>query len=172
MLFCAKTKKEIDGIYTSYSVSCSYLAIIRKRLNPNIVAIGSNMVWPIARRIYWYKNAISSSSLYINHEIIFRYHQSQLNYFSNSGQVWCDMFTDGGGWLLVGRKNSSVTWTVPSSSNPVEPFGDPHWSSSLGDAQIVDFRVQVATKKDFSTTRADWYVLVQNNFQKWSQVVF
>jgi hypothetical protein len=68
------------------------------------------------------------------------------------------MFTDGGGWLLVGRKNSLVTWTVPSSSNPVEPFGDPHWSSSLGDAQIVDFRVQVATKKDFSTTRADWYV--------------
>ena len=58
----------------------------------------------------------------------------------------------------MGRKNSSVTWTVPSNSKPVEPFGDPHWSSSLGDAKILDFRVQVATKEDFNTTKADWYV--------------
>jgi hypothetical protein len=79
-----------------------------------------------------------------------------LNNISNSAQVWCDMSTDGGGWVLVGRKNNSVTWTVPSNNKPVEPFGEPHWSSSLGDAQVVDFRVQVATKEDFKSTRAHW----------------
>ena len=43
---------------------------------------------------------------------------------------------------------------VPSNKKPVKPFGEPHWSSSLGDAPIIDFRVQVATKEDFSTTKA------------------
>ena len=59
--------------------------------------------------------------------------------------------------MLIGRKTNAVTWTVPSNNKPVEPFGKPHWSSSLGDASIVDFRVQVATKEDFST-RAHWWV--------------
>ena len=66
------------------------------------------------------------------------------------------MKTDGGGWILIGRKNSSVTWTVPSNGNPVEPFGEPHWSSSLGDVPILDFRVQMATQEDFGATRAHW----------------
>ena len=61
--------------------------------------------------------------------------------------------------MLIGRKNNSITWTVPSNNKTVEPYGEPHWSCSLGDAPILDFRVQVATKKDFKTTKAHWYVL-------------
>ena len=68
------------------------------------------------------------------------------------------MSTDGGGWALVGRTTSAVTWTVPSNNKTVEPFGKPHWFSSLGDAPILDFRVQVATQEDFSATRAHWWV--------------
>ena len=66
------------------------------------------------------------------------------------------MMTDGGGFMLIGRKNSSVTWTVPSNSKTVEPFGEPHWISSLGEAPMVDFRVQMATKDDFKATKAHW----------------
>ena len=66
------------------------------------------------------------------------------------------MTTDGGGWVLVGRKNSLVTWGVPFNDNPVEPFGEPHWSSSLGDSPFLDFRVQMATQEDFTTTKAHW----------------
>ena len=68
------------------------------------------------------------------------------------------MTTDGGGFMLIGRKNNSITWTVPSNSETVEPYGEPHWSSSLGDALILDFRVQMATKEDFKTTKAHWSV--------------
>ncbi len=58
--------------------------------------------------------------------------------------------------MLIGRKNDSVTWTVPSSNITVEPYGEPRWSSSLGDAPILDFRVQMATKEDFKATKAHW----------------
>ena len=71
-------------------------------------------------------------------------------------KVFCDMTTDGGGFMLVGRKNTSVTWTVPSSDNTVEPFGDPHWISSLGNAPVKDFRVQMATQENFKSTKAHW----------------
>lgn len=66
------------------------------------------------------------------------------------------MTTDGGGFMLIGRKNNSVTWTVPSNDNPVDPFGVPHWSSALGDAPILDFRVQMATSDNFKETKAHW----------------
>ena len=56
--------------------------------------------------------------------------------------------------MLIGRKNNSITWTVPSNNKTVEPYGEPHWSSSLGDAPILDIRVQMATKEDFKTTKA------------------
>ena len=68
------------------------------------------------------------------------------------------MITDGGGYILIGRKNNSITWSVPSNDIPVEPYGDPHWLSSLGDAQILDFRIQMATKEDFKDTVAHWWV--------------
>ena len=67
------------------------------------------------------------------------------------------MITDGGGgFMLIGRKNNSITWTVPSNNNTVEPYGEPHWSSALGDAPILDFSIQVATKEDLKTTKAHW----------------
>jgi hypothetical protein len=68
------------------------------------------------------------------------------------------MTTDGGGFILVGRTNGSKTWSVPSNSDPVEPYGEPHWLSSLGDAPIMDFRVQMATSEDFKDTKAHWWV--------------
>ena len=66
------------------------------------------------------------------------------------------MTTDGGGFTLIGHKNTSETWSVPSNKKPVTPFGEPHWSSELGDMPIVDFRVQVATAGDFKYTKAHW----------------
>ena len=66
------------------------------------------------------------------------------------------MKTDGGGYFLIGTKNDSVTWTVPSNSYPVEPFGEPHWLSSFGEADILDFRVQMASKEDFRAIKAHW----------------
>ena len=66
------------------------------------------------------------------------------------------MKTDGGGFMLIGRKNNSFTWSVPSNDNPVEPFGAPHWSSAFGDVKILDFRVQVATSENFTDTKAHW----------------
>ncbi|XP_046839650.1 uncharacterized protein LOC124433845 isoform X4 [Xenia sp. Carnegie-2017] len=77
-------------------------------------------------------------------------------------RIYCDMTTDGGGFMLIGRKNTSVTWTVPSNSKTVEPFGEPHWISSLGEAPMVDFRVQMATRDDFKTTKAHWFYRFQN----------
>ena len=66
------------------------------------------------------------------------------------------MTTDGGGFMLIGRKNTSTSWAVPSNNDTVEPYGEPHWSSSLGDAPILDFRVQMAIKEDFKATKAHW----------------
>ena len=58
--------------------------------------------------------------------------------------------------MLIGRKNNSITWTVPSNNHTVEPYGEPHWSSALGDAPILDFSIQVANKEDLKTTKAHW----------------
>ena len=67
--------------------------------------------------------------------------------------------------MLIGRKNNSITWTVPSSNKAVEPYGEPHWSSSLSDAPILDFRIQMATRKDFEATKAHWLVLMKIYYQ-------
>ena len=64
-------------------------------------------------------------------------------------QIWCDVHTDGGGFTLVGMKNSPVSWTVPSNAIPVHPQGPPHWSSNLGDLKVLDFRVQVSKSGEY-----------------------
>ena len=66
------------------------------------------------------------------------------------------MTTDGGGFMLIGHQNNSITWSVPFNDNPVEPFKFAHWSSALGDAPVKDFRVQISTAKDFRKTKAHW----------------
>lgn len=66
------------------------------------------------------------------------------------------MTTDGGGFMLIGRKKDARIWSVPSDEKPVKPNGDPHWTSSFGDAPMIDFRVQMATSDDFRTTKAHW----------------
>ncbi len=40
-------------------------------------------------------------------------------------QIWCDIHTDGGGWALVGMKDSPVSWTVPSNPTLLI-LKDPH----------------------------------------------
>ena len=66
------------------------------------------------------------------------------------------MTTDGGGYILVGRMNDSVTWNVPSSNATVKPFDEPQWSSAFGDIPILDFRVQVAADEEYAKTIAHW----------------
>ncbi|CAB4004935.1 Hypothetical predicted protein [Paramuricea clavata] len=95
-------------------------------------------------------------------ELIFEPNCFQMRACHLSPQIFCDMTTDGGGFMLMGRKNNSITWTVPSNKLTVEPYGEPHWSSSLGDAPILDFRVQMATREDFKTTKADWSYRLQS----------
>lgn len=68
------------------------------------------------------------------------------------------MFTDGGGYMLISRMNSSVTWTVPSSNIPIEPYGEPHLSSYLGDTPLLDVRIQMAIYENLSKTIAHWQV--------------
>ena len=55
--------------------------------------------------------------------------------------------------------DSPVSWRVPSNSTPVDPQGPPHWSSDLGDIEVLDFRVQISTDSSFKGTKADWYVV-------------
>jgi hypothetical protein len=53
-------------------------------------------------------------------------------------------------------KDSPVSWTVPSDATPVGPQGPPHWSSKLGDVEVLDFRVQFSEDESFEETKADW----------------
>ena len=66
------------------------------------------------------------------------------------------MSTDGGGYILIGRMNNTVTFDVPSSNTTVEPFGSSQWSSEFGDVSVLDFRIQVASDDDFESTKAHW----------------
>ncbi|CAB4038204.1 Hypothetical predicted protein [Paramuricea clavata] len=72
------------------------------------------------------------------------------------------MSTDGGGYLLIGHMNNTVTWSVPSSNKTVEPFGHPHWSSEFGDVSVLDFRIQIASDEDFENTKAHWAFRFKN----------
>ena len=66
------------------------------------------------------------------------------------------MTTDGGGFMLVGYKDSPKSWTVPSDDSLLSPQGSPHWSSAFGKVSMLEFRIQVSTTKDFRDTKADW----------------
>ena len=66
------------------------------------------------------------------------------------------MHTDGGGFMLVGMKNNTIFWTVPSNSKPVDPKGPPHWSSAFGDVEVLDFSVQISTHGSFNGTQVHW----------------
>ena len=67
------------------------------------------------------------------------------------------MTTDGGGFALIGKLNSSVTWRVPSKNTTVDPFGEAQWSSDLCDASVLDFRIQISTIENFAKANAHWY---------------
>ncbi|XP_028413272.1 uncharacterized protein LOC114536121 [Dendronephthya gigantea] len=77
-------------------------------------------------------------------------------------RVYCDMTTDGGGFALVGKLNSSVTWKVPSKNTTVVPFGESQWSSDLGDAQVLDFRIQISTTENLAKANAHWSYRLRN----------
>ena len=58
--------------------------------------------------------------------------------------------------MLVGYKNSPVSWTLPSNPKIVSPQGHPHWSSKFGNVQMLEFRIQVSTTNNFNDSKADW----------------
>ncbi len=60
--------------------------------------------------------------------------------------------------MLIGVKNTPETWAIPSSYSFVHPQGLAKWSSAFGEKNMLDFRVQISTSKDFQDTRAHWYV--------------
>ena len=66
------------------------------------------------------------------------------------------MSTDGGGYILLGIMNNTVTWNVPSRNTTVEPFGTLQFSSAFGDVSILDLRIQVATDAQYKQTIAHW----------------
>ncbi|XP_028411790.1 uncharacterized protein LOC114534527 [Dendronephthya gigantea] len=70
---------------------------------------------------------------------------------------WCDVETDRGGFSLIGVKDTPETWAIPSNASFIHPHGEPMWSSAFGEQEILDFRVQISTSKDFRDTRAQWY---------------
>ncbi|XP_028391546.1 uncharacterized protein LOC114516311 [Dendronephthya gigantea] len=77
-------------------------------------------------------------------------------------RVYCDMTTDGGGFALIGKLNNSVTWKVPSKNTTVDPFGESQWSSDLGDAPVLDFRIQISTRENLAKTNAHWSYRLRN----------
>ena len=66
------------------------------------------------------------------------------------------MSTDEGGYILIGRKTSPETWSVPSNDTPVDPYGPPHWLSSIGDAPVLDFRIQVSKSENPQRPVSHW----------------
>jgi hypothetical protein len=58
--------------------------------------------------------------------------------------------------MLIGMKNSPVTWNVPFNGKTVHPNGPPHWSNKFGNFEVLDFAVQISTNKNFEATRAHW----------------
>ena len=69
------------------------------------------------------------------------------------------MRTDGGGYILIGRMNDTVTWNVPSTNATVQPFDGTHWSSAFGEVPVLDFRIEVATDGQLhKEIKAHWCV--------------
>ncbi|CAB4007431.1 Hypothetical predicted protein, partial [Paramuricea clavata] len=48
-------------------------------------------------------------------------------------KAWCDVVTDGGGFILIGVKDTPVTWAIPSKPTYIDPNGRSQWSSAFGD---------------------------------------
>ncbi|XP_046852087.1 uncharacterized protein LOC124445407 [Xenia sp. Carnegie-2017] len=71
-------------------------------------------------------------------------------------KAWCDMETDGGGFMLIGVQDSPISWDVPSNPKLIKPQDSRHWSSSFGNMYILEFRVQISTSKNMENTKAHW----------------
>ena len=78
-----------------------------------------------------------------------------------SQQAWCDMETDGGGFMLIGVQDSPITWDVPSYPKLIKPLDTRCWSSSFGNMFIQEFRIQVSISKSFYNTKAHWLEFIQ-----------
>ncbi|CAB4033051.1 Hypothetical predicted protein, partial [Paramuricea clavata] len=77
-------------------------------------------------------------------------------------KAWCDLVTDGGGFMLIGVKDTPVTWAIPSSPSIILPQGKAQWSSAFGDQQVLDFRIQISKSTSFEETHSHWYYRFQS----------
>lgn len=60
--------------------------------------------------------------------------------------------------MLIGVLDTPVTWNISSNSSFLNPQSQAMWSSEFGELEVLDFRVQISTTRDFHNTRAHWYV--------------
>ena len=59
--------------------------------------------------------------------------------------------------MLVARKHDAITWDIPSKDQAADPkSSEKYWTSQLGDASILDFRVQISDTDSFDNTKAHW----------------
>ena len=59
--------------------------------------------------------------------------------------------------MLVARKHDAIILDVSSKDESVEPHSnETYWTSQLGDAPILDFRIQISTSDSFDDTKAHW----------------
>ena len=59
---------------------------------------------------------------------------------------------------MIGVQDTPKTWSIPFGTSFIDPNGPARWSSAFGEKEVLDFRVQISTSKNFDATRAHWYV--------------
>ncbi|XP_062512749.1 uncharacterized protein LOC134188597 [Corticium candelabrum] len=71
--------------------------------------------------------------------------------------VYCDMTTDGGGWLLIGKAFQPNMRNVRPTSKPLTLTSEQGWSNIFPSIIVNDFRVQFSTSRAMEDTKANWY---------------
>ncbi|XP_062513127.1 uncharacterized protein LOC134188929 [Corticium candelabrum] len=71
--------------------------------------------------------------------------------------AYCDMTTDGGGWLLIGKSFQPNVRNLGSTSEPVTLTSEQGWSNRFPSILVNDFRVQFSTSRSVGDTKGHWY---------------
>ncbi|XP_062513018.1 uncharacterized protein LOC134188831 [Corticium candelabrum] len=70
---------------------------------------------------------------------------------------YCDMTTDGGEWLLIGKSFQPNIRNLNSTSEPVTLTSGQGWSNRFPSIVVNDFRVQFAISSSMEDTKGNWY---------------